>query len=68
MTRTMHEDVKGIFATAGSVAAAITAWLPAIEAIIRIGAGVFAIAAGYYAASYWRARKRNLNNENKEQP
>lgn len=61
--KSMHDDIKGMLATIGSVGAAITAWMPFVEFALRVGASLGAIAAGYYAAKYWRWR---FNNKDKK--
>jgi len=57
-------DMKGVFATWLTGLATITAWLPSLEAILRIGASLAAISAGVYAAMYWRAKKKNIKDAN----
>lgn len=52
------QDVKAMLATAFTGASVVTAWLPAIEAILRIGVSLAGIAAGVYAALYWRSKRR----------
>lgn len=63
MTKRIMSDVKGFLATVTTAAATIVAWLPWIEAALRIGVSIAGIVAAYYAASYWRAKRRKVNEE-----
>lgn len=63
MNQDMQNDVKGIFATVTTGLATVMAWLPQIEAVLRVCVSVGGLVAAYYAASYWRAKRRKLNEE-----
>lgn len=55
-------DARGLIATAGTGAATVIAWLPTIEAALRIGVSVAGISAGIYAARYWHLKTKKLKS------
>lgn len=58
-TKTMTHNMLGTKMASGtSMFAAVVAWLPQLEAGLRVGASVIAIVAGVYAILNYRADLR----------
>ena len=55
----MNETTKHISAIVGAAvtfSGTAVAWMDAIDAVVRIAAGVMAIIAGFYTAKYYRKK------------
>lgn len=58
---------KGIFATIATPVGIVTAWLPAVEAALRISVSAAGLVAAIYAARYWRLRGKALRDQKEKE-